>query len=92
MAYNGTWKFSYEIFENLVGFRDPNSVPIKEFYEPSTRLNYLATFVNDKSLAVRIAFYKCIGNWLLMLPDRKDHEGRIFPYMLTSLNDENEDI
>lgn len=28
----GQWKSSYEVFEALVGFRDPNTVAIKDFY------------------------------------------------------------
>jgi hypothetical protein len=30
----GAWKTSVEILEHMVGFRDPNIVPIKEFYDP----------------------------------------------------------
>jgi len=41
---------------------------------------------------VRQTFYKTIANWLLKLPDKRDHEGRLFPYMLTALNDPNEEI
>jgi len=29
----------------MVGFRDPNIVPIKEFYDPSTKINYFAMFI-----------------------------------------------
>lgn len=29
----GLWKYNAFVFENLIGFRDPNSVPIKDFYE-----------------------------------------------------------
>ncbi len=49
----GLWKYNAFIFENLVGFRDPNSVPIKDFYEPSNNINYLATFINDQNVKVR---------------------------------------
>lgn len=28
----GLWKYNAFVFENLIGFRDPNSVPIKDFY------------------------------------------------------------
>ena len=30
----GAWKTSYSVLEHMVGFRDPNIVPIAEFYEP----------------------------------------------------------
>ena len=36
----GLWKYNAFIFENLIGFRDPNSVPIKDFYEPSNNLKF----------------------------------------------------
>lgn len=49
----GLWKYNAFIFENLIGFRDPNSVPIKDFYEPSNNINYFATFINDQNSSVR---------------------------------------
>ena len=88
----GTWKYTVDIFESLIGFRDPNVVPIKDFYEPSIKLNYFARFVVDRSTLVRETFYKTLANWLLKLEDRVDHEGRIIPYMLSALNDPNDDI
>ena len=75
IAYCGQWKYTHEIFEHLTAFRDPNLVPIKDFYEPTTRVNYLALFVIDNSVLVRETFYKTIASWLLRLPDKKDHEG-----------------
>jgi hypothetical protein len=81
-----------DVFEALIGFRDPHSVPIKDFYEPSIKLNYFARFVTDRSVLVRETFYKTLANWLLKLPDKVDHEGRILPYMLSALNDENDTI
>jgi len=29
----GVWKYNANIMEILIGFKDPNSVPIKAFYE-----------------------------------------------------------
>jgi hypothetical protein len=92
IMYCGTWKFTVDVFEALIGFRDPHSVPIKDFYEPSIKLNYFARFVTDRSVLVRETFYKTLANWLLKLPDKVDHEGRILPYMLSALNDENDTI
>ena len=92
IMYCGTWKYTVDIFEALIGFRDPHVVPIKDFYEPSTKLNYFARFVTDRSTLVRETFYKTLANWLLKLPDKVDHEGRILPYMLSALNDPNENI
>ena len=53
VAVTGAWKHSHEVFTHMVGFRDPNVVPIKDFYEPSTRFNYFAAFVGDRSTIVR---------------------------------------
>lgn len=47
ILYCGVWKYNAFVFENLVGFRDPNSVPIKDFYEPSHNINYLASLITD---------------------------------------------
>ena len=43
----GVWKHNATVFEILTGFRDPNSVPIKAFYEPMHNVNYLATLIID---------------------------------------------
>lgn len=88
----GQWKTSYEVFESMVGFRDPNIVPIKEFYDPSTKVNYFAMFVVDRSIVVRECFYKTMAHILMDLPDRIDHEGRIFPYVISGLYDDNDGI
>ena len=76
----------------MVGFRDPNIVPIKEFYDPSTKINYMAMFVVDRSIAVRECFYKTMAKILMDLPDRCDHEGRIFPFLISGLFDKHDDI
>ncbi len=39
--------------EHLIGFRDPNLVPLRDFYEISTKLNYFAMLVADRSTVVR---------------------------------------
>lgn len=87
VMYCGVFKYNSNLVEHLVGFRDPNIVPIKDFYEPSTRLNYLAMLVNDKSAHVRGTFFEVISNWLTKLPDRFDHESRLIPYILSGLFD-----
>ena len=92
IMYCGAWKYTVDVFEALIGFRDPNVVPIKDFFEPSIKFNYFARFVVDRSTLVRETFYKTLANWLLKLPDKVDHEGRILPYMLSALNDPNENI
>lgn len=88
----GIWKNSVYVFEAMIGFRDPNIVPIKEFYDPSTKVNYFAMFIADRSIACRQCFYKTMAKLLLDLPDRVDHEGRVFPYLISGLYDPNDDI
>mmetsp|Transcript_36866 Transcript_36866/g.35590 ORF Transcript_36866/g.35590 Transcript_36866/m.35590 type:complete len:107 (+) Transcript_36866:324-644(+) len=78
--------------EHLIGFRDPNIVAIKDFYEHTTKLNYFAKLLVDRSTIVRDCFYKTIADLLMKLPDKKDHEGRLFPYLITGLFDQNDGI
>lgn len=35
----GLWKFNAFVFEDLIGFRDPNSVPIRDFYNVKVPIN-----------------------------------------------------
>ena len=88
----GIWKTSVYVLEGMVGFRDPNIVPIKDFYEPSTKLNYFALFVGDRSTVCRELFYVTMGKMLTMLPDKYDHEGRLFPYIISALYDSHDGI
>lgn len=83
----GKFKYAHLIIQHMVGFRDPNVVPIKDFYDPSTKLNYFATFVGDRSVVVRECFYRTIGDLLARLPDKTDHEGQLFPYLISGLYD-----
>lgn len=88
----GAWKTSYGVLEHMVGFRDPNIVPIKEFYDPTTKVNYFAMFIVDRSVVTRKCFFKTMAKLLMDLPDRVDMEGRIFPYLIAGLYDQNDDI
>ena len=47
VLYCGVWKYNAFIMEILVGFKDPNYVPIKAFYEYTSNINYFATLIND---------------------------------------------
>ena len=85
----GAWKTSYSVFEAMVGFRDPNLVSIHEFYEPKGKVNYMGMFIDDRSIAVRVCFYKTLAKLCNpdFLPDAVDHEGRLFPFLLSGLYD-----
>ena len=67
-------------------------MPIKEFYDPSTKVNYFAMFIVDRSTVTRECFYKTMAKLLTDLPDRIDHEGRVFPYIISGLYDQHDDI
>lgn len=41
----GCWKNSVYVFEHLMGFRDPNIVPLRDFFDPQTKVNYFAMLV-----------------------------------------------
>lgn len=49
-------------------------------------------FIADRSVVTRACFYKTMAKLLMDLPDRVDHEGRVFPYIISGLYDENDDI
>ena len=83
----GLYKYNAFLFENLIGFRDPNSVPIKDFYEPSHNINYLATFITDANNKVRAEFMKSLKVWICDLDDKYDHHGKLVPYLLSGLFD-----
>ena len=78
--------------EILIGYRDPNYVAIKDFYESTFNLNYFSLFAKDDKPIVREEFLNVLEDWLINLPDKEDHFARLIPYLLTSLFDSNEDI
>lgn len=87
ILYCGVWKYNAFVFEILIGFRDPNSVPIKAFYEPLHNINYFATLSEDPKFQVRDMFVRSCGEWMIKLPDRYDHHPRLVPYILSGLFD-----
>ena len=86
------FKKNVEIMEALIGFRDPNLVPIKDFYEPSTKINYFAQLVQDHSVVVRKKFFEFASNIMINMQDRFDHEARFIPYLLSGLFDEDDEL
>lgn len=85
----GVWKHNAFIMEMLIGFKDPNSVPIKAFYEYMHNVNYLAMLQSNAKDSLRELFYRQIGDWIVRLPDRYDHHPRLVPYILTGVFDSN---
>lgn len=92
LMFCGTWKYTTDVFDILVGFKDPNYVAIKEFYESCHNINYLAMLINSPNPSVREAFIQMIGDLLTSLPDRFDIETRLVPYFLTGLFDDLDEI
>jgi len=92
ILYCGVWKYNNNIMEILVGFRDPNVVPIRDFFEYTTKINYFAMLIKDPKTTVREFFIRCLGDWLIDLPDRYDHEPRLVPYIVSGLFDPDDEI
>lgn len=88
----GIWKHNHEIVQVLMAWQDPNQVSVKAFYEPDTKVNYMSALSFDRHPAVRRFWYETLAYWLLCIPDKVDHEPYIFPYLLTGLCDENDEI
>lgn len=44
------------------------------------------------SSQVRMEFLRMLGDWMLHLNERMDHEQRLMPYLLSALNDESPQI
>ena len=81
-----------EAIADLVGFREDNVIPTASFYERETRYNYLADLTRDASVIVRRKFATCIGDWFTTLPDRRDHQPRLFAFLLNFLIDDDDEV
>lgn len=92
LMFVGPWKQSYAVMDLLIGFRDPNSVAIKEFYESGFKLNYLALLINDNKRQVRETLLNILENWFINLKDKEDHHPRLICYLLTFLFDVDDDL
>jgi len=88
----GTWKHNFEVFQILMAWQDPNKVPVKAFYEGMTNVNYMSMLSFDRHPAVRRFWFETLAHMLLDLVDKVDLEPYIFPYLLTGLCDDNEEI
>ncbi|GBG68503.1 hypothetical protein CBR_g3047 [Chara braunii] len=71
----------------LVGWKDPNLVPIKAFYEVQVRTQYFACLAKDDNVSVREAFLRMVGDWMVNMPEHSDHEVRLLPYVLCAFHD-----
>lgn len=46
-----------------------------------------STDVIIAAIQVRLAWLRCVGDWMLNLRERVDHESRLMPYALSALDD-----
>ncbi|KAI5072204.1 hypothetical protein GOP47_0012310 [Adiantum capillus-veneris] len=83
---------AHETLYQLTAYRDPNIIPISEFYHPSVKTQYLALLASDRSIKVREALLRTVTRWLLELPERREHEIRLLPYVLNGFIDENKEL
>lgn len=77
---------------DLMGYRHPNIVPIKAFFEGDTRVNHFGRLASDPSPRVRERFAAALEEWATSLPERKEHESRFVAFILACLSDESEAV
>lgn len=92
LMFVGPFKQAYNVMDILIGFWDPNIVPIWDFYESSFKVNYLALLINDEKRVIWEHFLVILENWLTKLKDWEDHYGWLLPYLMTFLFDCDSDI
>lgn len=51
------------------------------------QVNFCGKLSMDESPAVRLSFVDALGDWLLHLDERIDHQGRLLPYLVSALTD-----
>lgn len=51
------------------------------------KVNFCGKLATDGNPQVREAFLDMVGAWLTRLDERRDHEERLLPYLLSGLND-----
>ncbi|KAJ7567619.1 hypothetical protein O6H91_02G156000 [Diphasiastrum complanatum] len=83
---------AHESIYKLTAFQDPNLIPIRAFYHPDVKTQYLALLASDKNVSVRRELLQTITSWLQNLCERKEHEVRLLPYVVSALNDSNPEI
>ncbi|KAL2607705.1 hypothetical protein R1flu_026278 [Riccia fluitans] len=79
---------AHESIYDLSAYRDPNTVPIRAFYQSDPKTQYLALLAGDRSIQVREQLLRTVASWLCELDERKEHECRLVPYLLSGFTDE----
>ncbi|CRH00453.1 conserved Plasmodium protein, unknown function [Plasmodium relictum] len=79
---------NYKIIEMLIGYKDPNIVPIKSFYDSNyVNINYLCILFNDKNVKVRFHFYSFLFIILYEFVDSNDFIAFLLPYLFSGCFD-----
>jgi hypothetical protein len=82
---------------DLTAWRDPNLVAISDFFHTEEKMqvmhiNFFGYLASDESPLVREAMVHAMGEWLLRLPERMDHEGRLMPFLLCGMVDDAQEL
>jgi len=58
-----------------------------DVFDENVKNNFLAMMIQDGNPAVRVEYYRLLGDWLSGLEDKMDHEHLLAPYLLSGLSD-----
>ncbi|KJP87529.1 hypothetical protein AK88_02833 [Plasmodium fragile] len=76
---------NYKIIEMLIGYKDPNVVPIKSFYDQAyVNINYLCNLYNDKSTRVKFQFYSFLFIILYEFNESNEFDTFLLPYLFSA--------
>ncbi|SBS86249.1 conserved Plasmodium protein, unknown function [Plasmodium malariae] len=79
---------NYRIIEMLIGYKDPNIVPIKSFYDNNyVNINYLCILFNDKNVKVKFHFYSFLFILLYEFNESNDFITFLLPYLFSACFD-----
>ncbi|ETO34811.1 hypothetical protein RFI_02275 [Reticulomyxa filosa] len=82
----------HEIICKLSGFRENNIVPLEWWYGKEIRFNYFGTLVRHHNYKVRDTFYHMIYQCFMEMPESHDYRTLLLSYLLSGLQDNNENI
>lgn len=88
MLLNG----GHEAIQKLSGFREHNVVPLKWWFEGEARANYFGALCTHSKLSVRKAFHVMVSNVMSRMPERYDYKTLLLSYVVSGLQDHNQDI
>ena len=80
------WKSTYSVVSKLAAI-EGNDIPVSEFFNPSTHVNYMSRLTFDGNLKVRTMWFRQLVDWTVSLEDRSDVDIHFCPYILTGTFD-----